>query len=326
MKNLDLRVDGKYRLQRRIGGGAFGAVYIGNRCRLPVLHHKTYYAPATNLDNGEDVAIKLEHVSIAPSLLEGEVEVYRSLAGNTGIPRVHEYTTDCEYNAMVFDLLGPSLEDLFNFCQRKFSLKTVLMLADQLISRLELIHSKDIIHRDIKPENFLMGVGKAGNVVYVTDLGLAMERRTERMITQSARKPNLIGTARFASINGHLGIVQHRCDDLESLGYMFLYFIRGSLPWQGLKAANEKSKEDLILEKKQTISVGDLCEGLPVEFSYFFDHIRSLGFDDKPKYSYLRKIFRDLFKREGFEYDHVYDWTILKYLMTIQAKEGVAQE
>ena len=109
---------------------------------------------------------------------------------------------------MVFDLLGSSLEDLFNYCRRQFSLKTVLMLADQLLRRLEYIHSKKVIHRDVKPENFLMGMGRCGNQVYVTDMGLATERREFQIKTDpaGASKRHLIGTARFASINGHLGI------------------------------------------------------------------------------------------------------------------------
>ncbi len=112
---------------------------------------------------------------------------------------------------MVFDLLGPSLEDLFNFCGRRFSLKTVLMLADQLIHRLEYIRSKNVIHRDVKPESFLMGTGRGGNQVYVTDMGLATERRDIQIKTDSAggSKRNLIGTARFASINGHSGICEY---------------------------------------------------------------------------------------------------------------------
>ena len=162
----------------------------------------------THIDTGDEVAIKLEHVLIDPSVLEREADIYRSLSGGAGIPRVHAFETECEFNAMVFDLLGPSLEDLFNFCGRKFSLKTVLMLADQLICRLDYIHSKDVIHRDIKPENCLMGVEKHGNQVHVTDLGLATERRAAQAKANTGRalNPKLVGTARFASVNGHLGV------------------------------------------------------------------------------------------------------------------------
>ncbi|KAI4145224.1 MAG: hypothetical protein LQ341_002444, partial [Variospora aurantia] len=189
-----------------------------------------------------------------------------------------------------------------------------------LLHRLEHIHSKDVIHRDIKPENCLMGVEKLGNQVYVTDLGLATERRAAQAKTNTGRalNPKLVGTARFASVNGHLGVMQHRCDDLESLGYILLYFLRGCLPWQGLKATNQEQEEKLILAKKQAISTKDLCDGLPREFAAYFDHVRSRGFDDNPQYAHLRKIFRALFLRQGFDHDHVYGWTILKYLMTVE--------
>ena len=97
---------------------------------------------------------------------------------------------------------------------------------------------------------------------------------------------------------------------MESLGYVMLYFCRGSLPWQGLKAATKKQKYDRIMEKKMTTPTEVLCRGFPNEFAIYLNHTRSLRFDDKPDYSYLRKIFRDLFVREGFQYDYVFDWSM----------------
>ncbi|KAL8698072.1 MAG: hypothetical protein Q9224_002017 [Gallowayella concinna] len=279
----------------------------------------------TSIQTGEEVAIKLEHVTIDPSFLESEFEAYRSLAGGPGIPRVYAFEWECEYRAMIFDLLGPSLEALFNFCGRKFSLKTVLMLVDQLVDRLEYLHSKDVIHRDIKPDNFLMGVGKLGNQVYVTDLGLVTEPGDgpSEAVNDPTWKPMLIGTARYASINGHLGVVQCFRDDLESLGYMLVYFLSGSLPWADLKVANKEEQPEMILKQKKAISTHDLCEGLPGEFVAYFDYIRSLSFNEKPDYAFLRKSFHDLFTREGFEYDNVYDWTILKYLIAKQNNDPI---
>jgi len=101
---------------------------------------------------------------------------------------------------------------------------------------------------------------------------------------------------------------------MESLGYVMLYFCRGSLPWQGLKAATKKQKYDRIMEKKMTTPTEVLCRGFPNEFAIYLNYTRSLRFDDKPDYSYLRKIFRDLFVREGFQYDYVFDWTVYKYV------------
>ncbi|GAB1217186.1 casein kinase I [Aspergillus terreus] len=294
----DLRVGNKYRIGRKIGSGSFGDIYLG-----------------TNIISGEEIAIKLESVKAKHPQLEYEARVYKSLAGGVGIPFVRWFGTECDYNAMVIDLLGPSLEDLFNFCNRKFSLKTVLLLADQLISRIEYIHAKSFIHRDIKPDNFLMGIGKRGNQVNVIDFGLAKKYRdpkTHFHIPYRENK-NLTGTARYASINTHLGVEQSRRDDMESLGYVMLYFCRGTLPWQGLKAATKKQKYDRIMEKKMTTPTEVLCRGFPNEFSIYLNYTRSLRFDDKPDYSYLRKIFRDLFVRESFQYDYVFDWTVYKY-------------
>ncbi|CAI4210790.1 unnamed protein product [Parascedosporium putredinis] len=282
MTTMDLRVGNKYRIGRKIGSGSFGDIYLG-----------------TNIISGEEIAIKLESVKAKHPQLEYEARVYKSLAGGVGIPFVRWFGTECDYNAMVLDLLGPSLEDLFNFCNRKFTLKTVLLLADQLISRIEYIHAKSFIHRDIKPDNFLMGIGKRGNQVNVIDFGLAKKYRdpkTHFHIPYRENK-NLTGTARYASINTHLGVEQSRRDDMESLGY----------------AATKKQKYDRIMEKKMTTPTEVLCRGFPNEFAIYLNYTRSLRFDDKPDYSYLRKIFRDLFVREGFQYDYVFDWTVYKY-------------
>ncbi|KAM0746043.1 kinase-like protein [Meredithblackwellia eburnea MCA 4105] len=292
---MDLRVGGKYRIGKKIGSGSFGDIYLG-----------------VNIISGEEVAIKLESVKAKHPQLEYEAKVYKTLAGGVGVPFVRWFGIECDYNAMVIDLLGPSLEDLFNFCNRKFTLKTVMLLADQLISRIEYIHSRNFIHRDIKPDNFLMGIGKRGNQVNVIDFGLAKKYRdpkTHLHIPYRENK-NLTGTARYTSINTHLGVEQSRRDDMESLGYVLMYFLRGSLPWQGLKAATKKQKYDRIMEKKMTTPTEYLCRGFPNEFAIYLNYCRSLRFDDKPDYSYLRKLFRDLFVREGFQYDYVFDWSV----------------
>jgi serine/threonine protein kinase len=159
-----------------------------------------------------------------------------------------------------------------------------------------------------------MGLAKKGNLVYIIDFGLAKkyrDPRTHQHIPYREDK-NLTGTARYASINTHLGIEQSRRDDLESLGYMLMYFNLGSLPWQGLKAATKKQKYERISEKKMSTPIEVLCKGFPAEFATYLNFCRSLRFDDKPDYAYLRQLFRNLFHRQGYTYDYVYDWNTLK--------------
>ncbi|KAL8215030.1 hypothetical protein R6Q57_004479 [Mikania cordata] len=295
---MDQIVGGKFKLGRKIGSGSFGELYLG-----------------VNIHSGEEVAVKLESVKTRHPQLHYESKIYRLLQGGTGIPNLKWFGVEGEYNIMVIDLLGPSLEDLFNYCNRKFSLKTVLMLADQLINRVEYMHARSFLHRDIKPDNFLMGLGRKANQVYAIDFGLAKKYRdlqTHKHIPYRENK-NLTGTARYASVNTHLGVEQSRRDDLESLGYVLMYFIRGSLPWQGLRAGNKKQKYDRISEKKVLTTVEVLCKSYPSEFVSYFHYCRSLRFEDKPDYSYLKRLFRDLFIREGYQFDYIFDWTVLKY-------------
>jgi len=230
-----------------------------------------------------------------------------------GIPDVKWYGSEGDYNVLVIDLLGPSLEDLFNFCQKKFTLKTVLMLADQMISRLEFMHSRSYLHRDVKPDNFLIGTSVKKHIVHIIDFGLAkkyQDPRNGRHIPYIEGK-NLTGTARYASINTHLGAEQSRRDDMESLGFVLMYFLRGSLPWQGLKAKTKIQKYERILERKQHSHPEKLCQGYPNEFKEYFAHCSSLSFEDRPDYRHLKKLFKDLFDRSGFEDDGLFDWDII---------------
>jgi len=144
------------------------------------------------------------------------------------------------------------------------------------------------------------------------DFGLAKKYRDSRTHVHIPYRENksLTGTARYASINTHLGIEQSRRDDLEAIGYVLMYFARGNLPWQGLKAATKKEKYERISEKKIITSVEQLCKGFPAEFAAYLNFARSLRFDETPDYTHLRKLFRDLFIREGFEYDCVFDWDL----------------
>lgn len=223
---------------------------------------------------------------------------------------------------MVLDLLGPSLEDLFNYCGRRFQLKTVLMLADQLLGRLEYVHTKSFIHRDVKPDNFLIGLGKRQSVIHIIDFGLAKKYRDPRSHQHIPYRENknLTGTARYASINTHIGIEQSRRDDLESLGYVLMYFVRGSLPWQGLKANTKKQKYERIMDRKMSTSTEQLCKGYATEFRSYFEYCRSLRFEDRPDYAYLKRLFKELFYRKGFQYDNMFDWTVLNLQQERAAK------
>jgi serine/threonine protein kinase len=290
---MAVQVGGRYCTYKRIGGGSFGEVYVGE-----------------HISSGEEVAIKMESGNSRPAQLFNESKMLRCLAGGVGIPIFKWFGVEADCRILVTEFLGKSLETLFAECHRKFSLKTVLMIADQLFRRIEFIHRRGILHRDIKPDNFVIGRGAKANVIYTIDFGLSkpyLDAKTKQHIPFAQGRP-LVGTMQFTSINTHLGIEQSRRDDLESLGYLFVYLLRGSLPWAGLKAQPRHERSQMFGEEKMTTSIEGLCGGLPHEFGDFLREIRKLNFSDEPNYSNYRDMFRALFIREGFVYDALFDW------------------
>ncbi|KAJ7645263.1 kinase-like domain-containing protein [Mycena rosella] len=309
---MDFTFGGKYRLEEEIAVGGCGQVFLG-----------------VHTVAGKEVAIKLEPAIAKHSPLMQESKIYKTLMGGTGVPWIMWSGRQGDYNVMVIDLLGPSLEDLFKMCNRHFSLKTVLLLTDQLISRIEFIHTHGFVHRDVKPANFVMGTGKAANMVNVIDFGLAKKFRDSRTFLHIPYKQDDfhgVGTSLFAAINTHLGVESSRRDDLESLAYMLIYFLRGTLPWRKLRAPaappstylasgvttpyNPVSATwDLIRDSKLAAEPLLTC-GLPPEFDVLYRYARGLEFDDLPDYEGLRTLFRALATRLDIAYDGEFDWSV----------------
>ena len=279
-----------------LGKGSFGKIYAG-----------------VNKTTGEEIAIKLEPINTEQPQLVYEYKIYKYLEKGFGIPKIYECSKDKKYTILIMDLLGDSLEKKFNQCNRKFSLLTVLMIMEQLVSRIEFIHSKNLLHRDIKPDNFLVGRGKKSNIIYAIDFGLSKKYRDSKSGLHIPYRDgkSLTGTARYASINTHLGVEQSRRDDIESLGYMMVYFLKGSLPWQGMIINDPKKKYDRIKQLKYDIKLEDLCAGLPKECIKFIQYARDMKFEDRPDYSYLRNLLRKAAEKNGLHFDNTkFDWII----------------
>mmetsp|Transcript_5005 Transcript_5005/g.12591 ORF Transcript_5005/g.12591 Transcript_5005/m.12591 type:complete len:378 (+) Transcript_5005:129-1262(+) len=285
----------QWKVTKKLGSGSFGEVYL-----------------AVNTADGVEVAIKVEALKAAHPQLAYEARLLSLLRGNLGVSHVYYSGMQKGYNVLVMECLGYSLEDLVVMCHGKFSLKTCLLVMDQLLSRIEDLHAAGFIHRDIKPENFLLGRTEKQDIVHVIDFGLSKkycDGRTNEHIPYKDNK-SLTGTARYASINAHRGVEQSRRDDLEAIGHMMFYFLRGNLPWQGLPAKTKDEKYRKIKEKKIETPIDQLCAGFPEEFATYLQYVRSLRFQDRPDYAYLRGLFQERYIAEGFDKGaKEFDWT-----------------
>ena len=298
IKNIKKKERNNYSIDpnKLLGKGSFGKIFAG-----------------VNKTTGEEIAIKLEHLNTDQPQLVYEYKIYKYLQKGFGIPKVYECSKDKKYTILIMDLLGDSLEKKFNQCNRKFSLLTVLMIMEQLVSRIEFIHSKNLLHRDIKPDNFLVGRGKKSHIIYAIDFGLSKKYRDSKTGLHIPYRDgkSLTGTARYASINTHLGVEQSRRDDIEALGYIMVYFLRGSLPWQGMVINDPKKKYDKIKQLKYDIKLEDLCAGLPKECIKFIQYARDMKFEDRPDYSYLRHLLRSAAQKNGLVFDNTkFDWIV----------------
>lgn len=289
--NTDTSSSGKSRLLsedyiiiKKIGSGSFGEVYLAE--------HK----------DGGYAAAKVED-KMKPARILNEYKIYKFLnkSGFTvGLPKIYDFIETAGHNIMFMQLLGSSLEDLFNTYNRLFSLQTVLLIATQLIDLLKKLHTCHLIHRDIKPNNFLIGREDKGQI-YMMDFGLSKKYTSKGKHIQFKDNKSLIGTARYASTNMHMGIEPTRRDDLESVGYMLIYFLKGKLPWQGLQKKKGVGNLEQIGQVKIWTSLNNLCSGLPDCFKDYLTYCKNLRYDQKPNYDYLIKLFNTTAEKMNIE-------------------------
>ena len=302
-KHIELfhNIESNYHVGKKIGHGKFGEVHLAKR-----------------LNDCESVAIKMEPLNVTKNhkRLKNEFEFYKLLGKHKGIPEVYMFDIFKEYNALVMELLGPSMYDLLEEHRHKFTVHTVFQIAIQLIDTFEYIHSKHLIHRDISPKNILIGPYSTNKkkVIYVVDLGLSkkyIDSITGEHIPYKKSSGTGPGTPYFMSINAHTGKELSRRDDLESLGYLIVYFMRGMLPWPKKGSDTITMWKKKICFMKQNISNEKLCEDCSKEFqktmSSYFNHVKSIGFDESPNYSYLQQLFSHVFD-DGFLDDENFEF------------------
>ncbi|PAA87836.1 hypothetical protein BOX15_Mlig016940g2 [Macrostomum lignano] len=293
-------VNDRWRIIERLGSGTFGDVYraVDIKCET------------------QSVAVKREtHSHGKERTLSREKGYLLKLRSVTGIPAVHFYTKLNTYTLLVMDLLGPDLEELKSYCGGRFCLRTACILGLQMIVRLRALHSQLCLHRDIKPDNFLMGVGKTSNTLYIIDFGLAITYRMPNgQHNPMLKERSLVGTPRYCSLNAHNKLSLSRRDDLISLAYILIYFIKGHLPWQGLKykemglsldEAVRQVKTDYTSGPKAAELRKDLCH----QMVQFLDYTLNLRYMDEPDYGHLCRLLGDIMRTNQWSYDMTQlDW------------------
>ena len=290
----------KYEVIKKLGSGSFGDIYLG-----------------ISLLNNSYVAIKTESKKILNQHLETEA-YFLYLLKSVGIPEILSFGMTKDYNILIEPFLGKSLYQLYEENNRYFGTKDICLMGIQILDRLEWIHSKNIIHRDIKPDNFLIG-DKDPNTIYLIDFGLSSKYRSSK--TGKHKKfgftGKLTGTTKYSSANTIRGVEQSRKDDLISVAYMIIFFMKGNLPWQDIDSEDEVNKFTKIYLMKKNIKESELCAGLPVEIYKFLKYVQNLDFEEKPNYDYLRSLFIDLLKKRGIIYNEkiVFSWVNPKNAM-----------
>lgn len=289
--------EGRYKVGRRLGTGGFGFIH-----------------EATDSRRGNLVAIKFEPKDATPPQVCFEANAYVKISGDgmhNGVPQIYWFGTEGEWTVMVMQRLGHSLEGLKAACGGRLSLKSVCMVADQALTRLERVHAVGLIHRDIKPDNFLMGLGDQAAALYLVDFGLARPYVGEDGAhLPFAASTHNAGTVRYASIGMQKAWLQSRRDDLEALSYVLLYLAKGRLPWQGLsRKLGGKARDAEVLRLKTETPEAAMAAGLPAVFGDFIGYCRRLEFEGRPDYRAWRRHFREACEATGATYDGVYDWT-----------------
>ena len=281
-------------LSKKLGEGAFGKIY---ECQ--------------NIKNKQTYAAKIEYHSAPNPQLYQESKIMTEMKGKLGFPTCYQVIYLKQELVMVTDLLGPNIQDIMdNIEGKKFTMKSTLILTEQMLKRLRDLHEKGIIHRDMKPENFVIGKGKNEKLIYMIDFGLSRHyliEKTQQHIPMKSDRA-IVGTLRYISMNCHEGLEVSRRDDLESLAYMMIHFVIGELPWMGIKAKSLGEKYKRVYEKKQETVPDVICKILPDEMKSFLQHILNLEFEEKPNYDYLEGLIKSLKSKYGFKNDDNFEW------------------